>query len=547
VTVQSDGKVLVQASRTDTANNNAKSTVLVRYNADGTLDTAFGTNGVQQAQSLQDAEFAGAFSSALPLAGGKTLVVGTTQRSGDGGDFLIKRFNADGTLDTTFGTNGRVAINIGQNVTSSVPGFAPVGSADNAYRAAVQPSGQIVVVGSTNDGNGKQFAMVRLNADGSLDTTFGTGGKVITGFDQGGDVALRVNILPTGQILVMGTSNVNGTAGLAVAQYDGTTNLPPAQPTTTHLLAVGEDIGPNMVKVYDSATGHLKFQLHPYNRFFTGGVRVATADVNGDGTEDIITGAGLGGGPHVKVYDGKTGTLITEFMAYSPTFYGGIYVAAADLNGDGRAEIITGAGAGGGPHVAVFDGMTGNKEMEFYAYFPEFTGGVRVAAGDVTGDGKVDIITGAGKGGGPHVRIFSGQDGHELPGGFYAFSQAYSGGVNVAVGDLEGVGTDDIIVSQSGADLSGHVHVYEAGTFKLRLDIVPFTPFPSSPIPTLLKPFDDVRIASADVDGDGIDDLVVASGPHRGSQVIGYKGTTLVKVSEFTAFDPTHSSGVFIG
>src|SRR5262249_31394343 len=195
VTVQSDGKILVQANGVDTANNNAKSTVLVRYNADGTLDTAFGTNGVQQAQSLQDAEFAGAFSSALPLAGGKTLVVGTTQSSGDGGDFLIKRFNADGTVDTTFGANGRVAISIGQNVTSSVPGFAPVGSADNAYRAAVQPSGQIVVVGTTNDGNGKQFAMVRLNADGGLDSTFGTGGKVITGFDQGGDVALRVNIL----------------------------------------------------------------------------------------------------------------------------------------------------------------------------------------------------------------------------------------------------------------------------------------------------------------------------------------------------------------
>src|SRR5262249_3578733 len=199
-----------------------------------------------------------------------------------------------------------------------------------------------------------------------------------------------------------------------------------------------------------------------------------------------------GGGPHVKVFDGVTHALITEFMAYNPAFTGGVNVAAADLNGDGRAEVITGAGLSGGPHVAVWDGTTGTKEFEFFAYDADFRGGVTVAAGDVTGDGLPDIVTGAGAGGGPHGKIFSGQDGHQRAPGFFAFSATYSGGVNVAVGDLEGVGTDDIIASQGSARLSSHVRVYEAGTFKLRLDLVPFASFPS--VPNLVQTVDDVRI-----------------------------------------------------
>ncbi|MEX0645292.1 MAG: VCBS repeat-containing protein, partial [Parvularculaceae bacterium] len=96
-------------------------------------------------------------------------------------------------------------------------------------------------------------------------------------------------------------------------------------------------------------------------------VFVAAGDVNGDGMADIITGAGAGAGPHVKVFDGATGAELRSFMAYAPTFTGGVFVAAGDVNGDGMADIITGADAGAAPHVKVFDGKTG---AEATSYFP---------------------------------------------------------------------------------------------------------------------------------------------------------------------------------
>ena len=82
-----------------------------------------------------------------------------------------------------------------------------------------------------------------------------------------------------------------------------------------------------------------------YDERFAGGVNVAVADVDGDGEAEIITGAGAGGGPHVRVFTGS-GRLIREFMAYTPTFHGGVNVAGADLVGDSDAEIVTGAGSG---------------------------------------------------------------------------------------------------------------------------------------------------------------------------------------------------------
>src|SRR4029077_12317822 len=109
---------------------------------------------------------------------------------------------------------------------------------------------------------------------------------------------------------------------------------------------------------------------------------------------DIIVGAGPSGGAHVKVFDGTNLNLLQSFFAYDAAFRGGLFVTAGDVNGDGKADIITGADSGGGPHVKVFSGADGSVLQSFFAYDAVFTGGVRVAAGDVNNDGHADIVTG---------------------------------------------------------------------------------------------------------------------------------------------------------
>src|SRR5262249_13983377 len=111
----------------------------------------------------------------------------------------------------------------------------------------------------------------------------------------------------------------------------------------------------------------------------TGGVFVGAGDIDGDGRADIITGADAGGGPHVRVFSGTTGAELASFFAYAPGFAGGVRVAGTDVDGDGRADIITGAGPGGGPHVPAFNGITLAELASFYAYDRAFPGGVFVA------------------------------------------------------------------------------------------------------------------------------------------------------------------------
>jgi hypothetical protein len=222
--------------------------------------------------------------------------------------------------------------------------------------------------------------------------------------------------------------------------------------------------GPH-VKVIDGATGEVLHSFYAFHEGFTGGVDLATGDVNGDGIADLIVAAGAGGGPHVKVFDGRTLALLSEFYAYDPSFGGGVSVAVGDLDGDGRAEILTGAGAGGGPHVKAFNALTLEEVLSFYAYDPSFGGGVNVAVGDLNGDGRAEILTGAGPGGGPHVKAFNGQT-LDVVHSFYAYHEGFTGGVDVAARDVNADGYADIVTG-AGAGGGPHVKAFDGRTLAL--------------------------------------------------------------------------------
>jgi 2',3'-cyclic-nucleotide 2'-phosphodiesterase (5'-nucleotidase family) len=231
--------------------------------------------------------------------------------------------------------------------------------------------------------------------------------------------------------------------------------------------------GQSQFKLMD-ASGNTMRQARAFGTF-NGPVSVAYGYLNNDGIKDIVVAAGPGGGPHVKVFDGLSGNEIASFFAYDANFRGGVNVAVGDLNGDGRLELITGAGAGGGPHVKAFAlnfsaGRATTQEVaSFFAYAPSFRGGVSVAAGDVNGDGASDIITGAGPGGGPHVKAFG--FGAPAPAlgarqelaSFYAYDANFRGGVSVASGNINGLGPDEIITG-AGAGGGPHVKAFSRST-----------------------------------------------------------------------------------
>jgi hypothetical protein len=133
------------------------------------------------------------------------------------------------------------------------------------------------------------------------------------------------------------------------------------------------------VVVFDGANqGKILQNYFAYATNFTSGIYVAAGDVNGDGLADVVTGSGPGGAPMVRAFDGKTMAMLQSFTPYGQFFNGSARVAAADVNGDGFADLLTGPGSSGGPNVVAFNGQTLAALDNFLAYDPHFLGGVFV-------------------------------------------------------------------------------------------------------------------------------------------------------------------------
>ncbi len=288
------------------------------------------------------------------------------------------------------------------------------------------------------------------------------------------------------------------------------------------------------------------------------GVNVALGNLRGNGVTDVVTGPGPGQifGPHVRAFQ-TDGTPISEvsFQAYGTLKYG-VNVSCGDIDGDGLDEIITGAGPGAvfGPHVRGWnwDGegpVEALPDVSFFAYgTPKW--GVNVCCGDIDGDGMDEIVTGAGPGTiyGPHVRAWNYDGGGPvtpISGVSYFAYGTLQWGVNVSCGDIDNDGIDEIVTGPGpGAIFGPHVRAWNwdgEGT--------------AQPIPGVnFFAYDldwGVNVSCGDIDNDGIDEIVTGPGPGPGNPASvrgwNYDGQELAAIPgvSFTAYDfATSSNGV---
>jgi hypothetical protein len=275
---------------------------------------------------------------------------------------------------------------------------------------------------------------------------------------------------------------------------------------------------------YDEGSQSLGSPTTPFGGF-TGGVRVASCDVDGDGTADAIAAAGPGASSQVNVYSGRSGTLLRSFFAFDVGFGGGVFVAGGDVDGDGRCDILVAPDSGGTPNLRVYRGSDNQVIANFYAFNAAFTGGVRVAAADVTGDGLADLIAATGPGVPGEVKVFDAATQQPVR-DFLAFP-SFSGGIYIAAADLDFDGHADLVVG-AGSGAAPTVELFRGTDLGL---ITSYFAFPSNVT-------SGVRVGAGDSDGDGIAEIAFATGAGV---------TTVVKFTYATSPPPDGGSLINAG
>jgi uncharacterized delta-60 repeat protein len=526
----------------------------------------------------------------------------------------VVRLLPDGKLDPTFGVGGRVLIPVPH-----------VGFTLNQYPTVkVQADGRVLVAGAGNISDGPEAGIsvgvaVRLSAAGTFDSSYGAGGQPVvksTGgapeidfqnrvvfFDSGYDNIFRltgagaldpgfgtngrvdeddlpglvpagdsdsaddVAALPNGDLLLGLRSQVGGVGATSgrVARLIGS-NPPTGFVSTVPGTLVAGGAANGTVQVLNPAGGTYSAAgptvVYPG---FPGVVRGTAADINGDGTLDYVVGAGPGGAPQITVFDGANGRLLADFPAFEASFAGGVFVAAADLDGDGAAEIVATPDEGGGGRVVIFSVAPGGTPAMRASFFgiddPNFRGGARVATGDVDHDGTVDLIVAAGFLGGPRTAIFDGatvlSSPARLVNDFFAFPGADAttlrNGVFVAAGDVNGDGFADLVFG-GGPGGAPRVLILDGA-------LVAAGKVAEAQTTSVANFFVDgnqtdrggVRVAVADADGDSQADVAAGSGVGSPAKIRVYRGTDLDggEPASFQDIIPfggaTLASGVYVG
>ncbi|MBN9524457.1 VCBS repeat-containing protein [bacterium] len=515
VAVRPDGRLVVAG---DTGGPNSDFAVALMEPATGALDPQFGTGGVATV------DFGGTADGAIEVAvqaDGAVIAVGQMGAAGAPDPALV-RLTAAGVPDPAFGTGGRIT-------------FVISGTSDAFRAVTIQPDGRIVVVGD----NGHNPLLQRfLPADGTQDPSFSGGSAPAV---TGRDVVQAVAIAPGGRIVLAGASAAPevGFVERRIGSVEEGRRLAVAGPTG----------GTARVYTPDAAGG---YSPTPANvpaaaGFAAGAVRAAVGDVNGDNTPDTVLVTGPGVPLRVAVVSGADNStlLVAPFDPFGGDFIGGGFVAAADIDNDGRAELIVTPDRGGGPRVSVFslgaDGSPVARANFFGIDDPNFRGGARAAAGDVDGDGRQDLVVTAGFLGGPRVAVFAGttlllDTPARLVPDFFAFpgSDAVTlrNGAFVAAGDVTGDGMADLVF---GGGPGGAPRVFILSGARVSAGDVGGAQ--AAPVANFFVAGDaadrgGVRVATTDADGDQWAEVVVGSGEGRPGRVRVYLGQSLVGVQE---------------
>jgi len=343
------------------------------------------------------------------------------------------------------------------------------------------------------------------------------------------------------------------TTGMAVGE-DTFTNRNAIYTDTTGIRTRTGDptlAGPSASMFKSDGTFEQSFAL---GSEFSGGVRVARADFNNDGKDDLLVGNGPGVPARVRVYDGNTRALLIALRPFEESFTGGVFVSAGDLNGDLRADLVITPDEGGGPRVRAFSGATFAPFLDFLGIEdPNFRGGARTAVGDITGDSFPDLIVAAGFGGGPRIagwdaslRTGTALTRHAFP-DFYAFEQTLRNGVYVAAGDVNADGIAEVMVG-AGPGGAPRVRIFNGRELQVNRQSTLSDFFVGD-----LANRGGIRVAAKDIDGDFQADLVTGDAPPAGVTVITYAGKNLglgntVSIKSFEAFGTgSFADGVFVG
>lgn len=209
ISVQPDGKIV--AAGVNFTGTSLRRFCIVRYKADGALDASFDGDGIVTLNigtRSMDTAYAVAVQpdGKIVVAGSAYMLIETKGARPSQNDFGLVRLNEDGTLDATFGDEGKVVTNFGYG-------------GDVAYSLALQTDGKIVAAGTATNGMNQDFALARYNADGSLDKEFGAGGKVRTDFFDEDDLISAISLQPDGKIVAAGYAVKSTLWDFAAARY----------------------------------------------------------------------------------------------------------------------------------------------------------------------------------------------------------------------------------------------------------------------------------------------------------------------------------------